>query len=523
MYDLDSLLNGIRFVESSNRYDALGPVTKKGDRAYGAYQVMGNNIPSWTKEVLGSSLTPAQFLQNRDAQETVARSKIGSYLEKYGRPEDAVSMWFSGRPMAQAGNASDGYNTVPSYVQKVLSHAKPEGPMQFAPTHQANPMANDGINAIQTAMGGSAPEPTPQPFSMNLGQAERNPFANSGLGGLAVALMSIDNPQGAAAMAASQRDRAKQTSWQFRGFTQNGKGMTFVGPDGQVRIEPTPEAYQGPKEQNAPSQIQMLDMMTPERMAKWKELHPQEGPSKLTGDYTPEELPVIEQLAEVYKGDKSALAKFDREDRAKVLKYLKDQGVTGGQIKAGQAEQMGNVAEAREYGKQASRIKTFGAMFEGAAELALEASQQFPRSDWKMWNQIANTAADQLGNPAYAAFNTANYSLANDYARTMALTGTPSVTAFKEAREMLSNADSPEAYAKKVEWLQKEVRRANEKISQNKAGFVKEVTGEKPEQAQEAPKQPSGPAPRVSTREEYDRLPSGATYIDPNGVERKKR
>lgn len=40
-------------IESGGKYDALGPVTQAGDRAYGRYQVMGQNIPAWTKEVLG--------------------------------------------------------------------------------------------------------------------------------------------------------------------------------------------------------------------------------------------------------------------------------------------------------------------------------------------------------------------------------------------------------------------------------------------------------------------------------------
>ena len=45
----------------SGGYSALGPLTKKGDRAYGRYQVMGDNLPSWTKEALGRQLTPDEF------------------------------------------------------------------------------------------------------------------------------------------------------------------------------------------------------------------------------------------------------------------------------------------------------------------------------------------------------------------------------------------------------------------------------------------------------------------------------
>src|SRR5688500_8767678 len=40
-------------IESGGRYNAIGPRTKNGDRAYGKYQVMGNNVPVWTKAALG--------------------------------------------------------------------------------------------------------------------------------------------------------------------------------------------------------------------------------------------------------------------------------------------------------------------------------------------------------------------------------------------------------------------------------------------------------------------------------------
>src|SRR5690606_29736713 len=50
--------------------------------------------------------------------DAVFNGEFGSYVQKYGNPQDAASMWFSGRPMAEAGNASDGYSTVPQYVDK---------------------------------------------------------------------------------------------------------------------------------------------------------------------------------------------------------------------------------------------------------------------------------------------------------------------------------------------------------------------------------------------------------------------
>lgn len=118
-YTLDDYLNSIAKIESGGRYEAVGPRTKSGDRAYGKYQVMGANIPAWSERHLGQRLTPQEFLANEEAQEKIARGEFGSYLNKYGTPEDAASMWFSGRPLAQAGNRADVLGTtVPAYINK---------------------------------------------------------------------------------------------------------------------------------------------------------------------------------------------------------------------------------------------------------------------------------------------------------------------------------------------------------------------------------------------------------------------
>lgn len=120
--DLDKALQALGQIESSGNYQAVGPVVAKGaykgDRAYGKYQVMGKNIPQWSKEVLGREITIDEFLSNTRYQDMIAGAKMANSFAKYGSWEDAASVWFSGRPLAKAGNASDGYNTVPEYVSK---------------------------------------------------------------------------------------------------------------------------------------------------------------------------------------------------------------------------------------------------------------------------------------------------------------------------------------------------------------------------------------------------------------------
>lgn len=93
--DVSKLMPAIASQEGTGSYDQLGPPTKDGDRAYGKYQVMGKNIGPWSQQILGTSLTPEQFLKNPTAQETVAKAKLSEYNTKYG-PVGAAKAWFAG-------------------------------------------------------------------------------------------------------------------------------------------------------------------------------------------------------------------------------------------------------------------------------------------------------------------------------------------------------------------------------------------------------------------------------------------
>ena len=69
---------------------------------------MGANIPSWTEAALGRKLTPFEFLHSPEAQEAVFEHQMSKNLQKYGNLQDAASVWFSGRPLAEAQKAEIG-------------------------------------------------------------------------------------------------------------------------------------------------------------------------------------------------------------------------------------------------------------------------------------------------------------------------------------------------------------------------------------------------------------------------------
>ncbi len=121
---VEDVMDALAFVESagSGDYSAVGPVVEKGmykgQRALGRYQVMPGNIAAWTKAAVGRSYTPEEFLASPEIQDAVAAHQLQASRNKHGTWEDAASVWFTGRPVQQAGNASDGYMTAPAYIDK---------------------------------------------------------------------------------------------------------------------------------------------------------------------------------------------------------------------------------------------------------------------------------------------------------------------------------------------------------------------------------------------------------------------
>lgn len=132
--DMGNYADAIASIESagSGDYSALGPVTGTGDRAYGRYQVMGNNIGPWTREALGQEMTPQQFLADPQAQDRVFQHRFGSYVDQYGNPQDAASMWFTGKPMAQGYGRRDQLGTSGAEYVSKFNRAL-ERPAQAAP------------------------------------------------------------------------------------------------------------------------------------------------------------------------------------------------------------------------------------------------------------------------------------------------------------------------------------------------------------------------------------------------------
>lgn len=121
--DLGEAMRKIKAVESSGNYQARGPMVTSGqyagERALGAYQVMPGNLPQWSQEALGRQVSEQEFLNNPQIQESIVAHQFTKNFQKYGTWDDAASVWFTGRPLARAGNAADVTGTnVQEYVNR---------------------------------------------------------------------------------------------------------------------------------------------------------------------------------------------------------------------------------------------------------------------------------------------------------------------------------------------------------------------------------------------------------------------
>lgn len=141
--DIESIMEDIARVESGGDYQARGPEVTSGmyagQRALGKYQIMPGNLPSWSKEALGREVTEEEFLANPDIQDAITRHQMQKNYEKYGNKDDVASVWFTGRPVAEAGNAKDVTGTsVQEYVKRFNQGGQQStgGSMRYVPLRQ---------------------------------------------------------------------------------------------------------------------------------------------------------------------------------------------------------------------------------------------------------------------------------------------------------------------------------------------------------------------------------------------------
>lgn len=119
-----SFLRAISGRESGGNYGARN----SSSGALGKYQIMPGNIPSWSREALGHSISASQFAHSPRYQEQIAQYKLRQYYNKWG-PEGAAVAWYAGPGTAnkymnrrgQGFNAAQGaYPSISAYALRIL-------------------------------------------------------------------------------------------------------------------------------------------------------------------------------------------------------------------------------------------------------------------------------------------------------------------------------------------------------------------------------------------------------------------
>lgn len=119
-----SFVSAISGRESGGNYGARN----RDSGALGKYQIMPGNIPSWSREALGHSISAGQFYRSPKLQEQIAQYKLRQYYNQYG-PEGAAVAWYAGPGTAKKYLASKGrgygrpqgkYSSISAYALGIL-------------------------------------------------------------------------------------------------------------------------------------------------------------------------------------------------------------------------------------------------------------------------------------------------------------------------------------------------------------------------------------------------------------------
>jgi hypothetical protein len=402
---LDQLMNGINQTESSGRYNVIGPATKKGNHAYGISQVMDFNVGPWSQQYFGQRLTPEQFLNNKEAQIAVTKGKLGELYNKYGNPADVASAWFSGQPLARAGNASDGFKNVPQYVNDVLNAAQKQDPnamMALAPEDQ--PQAPQGAQSISLG-----DQENQQPLN-NIGSTLANmgaSIASLDRGGTGIA--SLNASRVASNLASQEQAREAQGGWKYAGQTQNGQGLMFQNSRGEIRVEPLAPGFSGQKEPETIRTLRMLaDPANKALLDTKKELTGNTEQSNFDEDgnwkyeTSKEDIDTLIKRAAAGEGN-DVLKGQTKKTRADFNHRTTELGIAPETFAAGKAAQSGLLQQSREFGRRQGILEIAVPKLQTDISVARDLLQQYkkenPNGSWKGWNWLKNAGTEEFTGP----------------------------------------------------------------------------------------------------------------------------
>lgn len=536
--NIANLSHAVKTVESGGNYQAIGPQTRTGDRAYGAYQVMGANIPQWTKEVLGQSLTPQQFLASTEAQDAVARAKLGQYTNKYG-PEGAAKAWFAGEGGMNNPNATDALGTsVSSYGQKVMA-ALGQAPNQQAGLGDttlppnAQPVQYQGQKAAQSEQGplgrllsgvGINLSPAAKQAILSAGfgmMASRSPFAANAIGEGGLQGMKTYSESKAAEQSGALANRKIELEAQKLGnaadMAQKNLALhTKTAMDtadyhkGILEDRSTKSGYV----KNADGTMSVIkggpaDPETISAVAKAK--------GSATDQPTLSDAAIKRGVEQMLAGDYSIKANLGRgKQGAANLTALENamademdkRNMTGAQRAAVNSNFKAQTAAMKTAAVREANVSASVEEAKNTFPLALKASAAVPRTQFVPWNQLVQKVQAGTSNKELAQLYTATQGAITAYAQAMARTGVMTVDGRHAAEQLLKTATSQEAYEAILGQMAQEMKAAEAAPETVRHALMSRISGEAPPASQ---LQPSVAAPVTTSGF------TGRTATGPNG------
>jgi hypothetical protein len=488
----------------------------------------------------GSLVNPLFVRANGGDPNAPASAFTGRFGSKYDNNLRAVTQGAGPMVPMQPGPVAPGVggasgSGVPTDVTPNPMHAAMNAPPAAPPVPEQGG-GGGFLEALQGLFGGGEGK---QSFGDALGNIAGR------LGGAGVALMSIDNPQGAAAMAAAIRNNQRAAGKQFRGFAPNGKGLIFTDANGNVEIQPVPEAYQGPKESDTPSGIRTLEILAqrPDLMKLWKETH---GEGENSGPaLTPEGLDSATELY-VSSGGKMGMVGLNKADKTSITnniaKWAEAHGKTMGDIIANGPKMAGYMSQEREMSRASTRMQTAKAEMDSTLKTLEERAAKLPPElvngsvPWNMFMQKSAELWNKEGRPELAAYRETIQNAANAYATILARgAAVVPVSMQNRASELFNTHMSPDTIKAVAGTMRDTSDRMMQSMKYSQDNIRAEIAGRPlPHQNVEqdiekfltekrgGPAATSGDIPTVSDKATFDALPSGAEFIGPDGKKRRK-
>lgn len=154
----------------------------------------------------------------------------------------------------------------------------------------------------------------------------------------------------------------------------------------------------------------------------------------------------------------SSLRGLNKTYQQNVIKWASELGITADDVASGQAGRKFQLAAATASGHRAGQMASVEATMPGLITDALETSKALPRGKFVPLNKLEQMGQAAFSDPDLKDFALANQAVASEYQQVISRGGT-NVTALKEAMDFLRTADSPEAYERSLQRVQKEVQR----------------------------------------------------------------